>query len=149
MAKKSKKSTCSTCNQAPVIRQALQTRVVSLTTLRRQPGALHNLFNTERLNYVEDLRTAPEAVRQQRQYKRIDGAPADYGYRPAARLSLQNRVLRLQPFMRLQFHLPEKTLVCVRRKTRRRVLFALRQAGKSGRSHRTPRWSAKSHISCK
>lgn len=148
MAKKTRKSTCSTCNQSPVTRQALQTRVLSLRTLRQSPGALHNLF-TERLRYVEDLRTSPQTLSEPRQYKRVDGTVASYSPRPAARVQVQNRVLGLQPYMRLQFHSPEKTLVCVRRKTRRRVLFALRQAGKSGRSHRTPRWSAKSYISCK
>lgn len=149
MAKKKKFNPSS---PSPVTRQALQTRGLSLRPLRPQrPGALQNLFNRQiqvRLQDVEDLRTLPQAVRQQRQYKRIDGTLAQYSPRPQ-RMAVQNRVPWLPESLRLQFHTPRQTLVCVRRQARRRVLFALHRAGKSGRKRARARWSAQSFIQCR
>lgn len=52
--------------------------------------------------------------------------------------------------LQYRFPDPRKTLVCIRRRTRRRVLFALRKVGKGrGHSFRKPRWSAHSYIRCK
>lgn len=45
----------------------------------------------------------------------------------------------------LQFNLPRQVLVCVRRKQRREVLFAL---GKGGGKHKRPEWSEDSYIRC-
>ena len=51
--------------------------------------------------------------------------------------------------MHLSFSEPQKTAVCIRRKSRRRVLFALSKAGKGKRPTRRPRWTEKSYIRCK
>ena len=119
----------------------------------RLRGALHNfkpleLFHEENriprdLRIVEDRRTIPRPFRQGR-HLRIDGTPAGPRYLP-----VQSRVPWLHESMRQRFPLPEKTLVCVRRKTRRRVLFSLRKTGKGGGKQRPPRWTTQSYIRCK
>lgn len=45
----------------------------------------------------------------------------------------------------LRFAVPSQVLICVRRKQRRQVLFAL---GKGGSGHRNPKWKAESRIRC-
>lgn len=49
------------------------------------------------------------------------------------------------PFQ-LAFNAPETTLVCIRRKTRKQVLFAKRKTGKGGQ--RRARWSKWSSVKC-
>lgn len=56
---------------------------------------------------------------------------------------------RLQPQVRHVFRDPKTTLVCVRRRTRRAVMFALRKTGKGGaRTNRRAVWTDKSRIVC-
>lgn len=62
--------------------------------------------------------------------------------RPHARLTEQPNVNVRKPAARgtkLRFAVPEKVSICVRRKSRREVLFALRRTGKGSKSkrHRT------------
>lgn len=81
----------------------------------------------------------------------VNGAPAEHGYnrRPAS-VVRQRRMLWLPQPVRDEFHYPEKTVVCIRRQTRRRVLFALRQIGRgSGAKPRKARWSETSRIVCR
>lgn len=57
---------------------------------------------------------------------------------------------RLQPQMRIAFRNPENTLVCIRRRARRAVMFALRRTGKAGaRRNRKAVWSDRSRIVCR
>lgn len=45
------------------------------------------------------------------------------------------------------FHAPRKVLICVRRKRRKEVMFALNKAGKAGQ--RSPRFNEYSEVSCR
>lgn len=45
----------------------------------------------------------------------------------------------------LRFALPSQVMICVRRRQRRQVLFAL---GKGGSGYRPPEWKEESHIRC-
>lgn len=155
MAKKHRKF--SSHPQTKITRSFEQTRdaidIAHAAARMRLRGALHNLKPLELLHeedrlprdlrIVEDRRTIPRAFQPGR-YLRIDGTSAGPRYLP-----VQNRVPWLRESMRLRFPVPEKTLVCVRRKARRRVLFALRKTGKGGGRQRPPRWTAQSFIRCK
>lgn len=44
------------------------------------------------------------------------------------------------------FEAPKKVLVCVRRKVRKEILFALNKTGKRGQKR--PRWNEYSHVQC-
>ena len=94
------------------------------------------------LREVEDLRSTKH-VRKGR-FVRNDGTPAGTRYKP-----VHDRVYGLFQGMHLSFSEPQKTAVCIRRKSRRRVLFALQKAGKGKRPTRRARWTSKSYIRCK
>ena len=129
----------------------------SLEPLRRMPGVLGSDVFTPRRSFLSDLR-AIEDLRheeprpnsskiQSQRYKRDDGTVAGYGP-----VHVRSRMLPVRTQVRLSFHRPERTLVCVRRQTRRRVLFALQASGrgrKAPRPFRRARWTAKSYIRCK
>lgn len=128
-----------------------------LGPLRRMPGVLgSNVFAPRRsflsdLRAIEDLRHAEprpnsSKVYSQR-YHRDDGTVAEFGPRP-----VRSRMFPMRIQMRVSFHQPERTVVCHRRQTRRRILFALQAAGrgrKSPRVFRKARWTTKSYIRCK
>lgn len=80
-------------------------------------------------------------------YRRVDGGSAHVAGREVHSPAMRKQ--RLSPRLRYEFTDPDRTLVCVRRKNRRRVIFALRKAGKAGRRNRKARWTAKSHIVCR
>lgn len=141
--------------QNPVTRPERQHQMrdrISVARMRRDTprrfGVLvRDFFQTEKPNLreVEDLRRIPHAHKQGR-YLHFDGTPARTGYKP-----VQNRVFGMFQGMHLGFLQPQKTLVCVRRKTRRRILFALQKVGR-GRGAKRPRrarWTSKSYIRCK
>lgn len=141
--------------QNPVTRPERQHQMrdrISVARMRRDTprrfGVLvRDFFQTEKpdLREVEDLRRIPHAHKQGR-YLHFDGTPARTGYKP-----VQNRVFGMFQGMHLGFLQPQKTLVCVRRKTRRRILFALQKVGR-GRGAKRPRrarWTSKSYIRCK
>lgn len=129
----------------------------ALAPLRRMPGVLgSNVFAPRRsflsdLRVIEDLRHAEPRSRssstkiQTQRYKRDDGTVAGFGP-----VHVRSRVLPVRTQVRLSFHQPERTLVCVRRKARRRVLYALQKIGR-GRGAKKPkraRWTVKSFIRC-
>lgn len=129
----------------------------ALAPLRRMPGVLgRDVFTSRRsffndLRVIEDLRHAEprsnsSKIHSQR-YHRDDGTLAGFGPRP-----VRSRMLPMRIQMRVSFHQPERTVVCHRRQTRRRILFALQAAGrgrKSPRVFRKARWTTKSYIRCK
>lgn len=58
------------------------------------------------------------------------------------------RNLRMSvPQSRIRFDKPDQVLVCVRRKTRREIMFATKNAGRGGQ--RRARWNEASRISCR
>lgn len=128
----------------------------ALAPLRRMPGVLGRDVFTSRKSFLSDLR-AIEDLRhaeprpnsskiQSQRYHRDDGTVAGYGP-----VHVRSRMLPVRPQVRLSFHRPERTVVCIRRQTRRRVLHALQKIGR-GRGAKKPkraRWTAKSYIRCK
>ena len=128
----------------------------ALAPLRRMPGVLgRDAFTSRRsflhdLRVIEDLRHAEPRSNsskiQSQRYKRDDGTLAGYGP-----VHVRSRMLPVRTQVRLSFYQPERTLVCVRRQARRRVLHALQKIGR-GRGTKKPkraRWTAKSYIRCK
>lgn len=96
------------------------------------------------LREVEDRRTYPHEIREGI-YRHIDGTPARITKQPS-----RKRPLSWMPSgMHDTFQQPERVSVCVRRKVRKRVLFALQKTGKGSGAKRTARWTAKSFIRCK
>lgn len=81
----------------------------------------------------------------------VNGAVAEHGYnRRQASVVSQRRMLWLPQPVRDEFYKPRQTVVCIRRQTRRRVLFALRQIGRgSGAKPRKAKWSEASRIVCR
>lgn len=114
----------------------------------RLRGALNTLKQINQRTYlreVEDLRTLPRTPKvHQGRYLHINGTPARPRY-----LHVQSRMPWVREQVRPYFPLPKKTLVCIRRQTRKRVLFALQKAGRGGGSQKPARWTAKSYIRCK
>lgn len=128
----------------------------ALAPLRRMPGVLgRDVFTSRRsflhdLRAIEDLRHAeprPNSSKiQSQRYHRDDGTLAGFGP-----VHVRSRMLPVRAQVRLSFHRPERTVVCIRRQTRRRVLHALQKIGR-GRGAKKPkraRWTAKSYIRCK
>lgn len=114
----------------------------------RLRGALDTLNKINQRMYlreVEDLRTLPRAHKiHQGRYLHLNGTPARPQY-----LHVQSRMPWVRQQVRSYFPAPKKTLVCIRRQTRKRVLFALQKAGRGGGRQRPARWTAKSYIRCK
>ena len=93
---------------------------------------------------VEDRRTIPHEIRQE-VYRHTDGTPARIVKRPSGKRT----VPWLHSDMHDSFRQPGRVSVCVRRKARKRVLFALQKTGRGTGAKRTARWTAKSFIRCK
>lgn len=96
------------------------------------------------LREVEDRRTIPHEIRQN-VFRHTDGTPARITQRP----SYKRKVPWLHADMHDTFRQPGRVSVCVRRKARKRVLFALQKTGRGSGAKRTARWSAASFIRCK
>lgn len=92
----------------------------------------------ERLFQAENL---PSQI-----YRCKDGSQANVIGREVN--SSKMRKQALSPRLRFEFQDPDRTLVCTRRKARRRVIFALSKAGKGGARNRKARWTDKSYIVC-
>lgn len=129
----------------------------ALAPLRRMPGVLGRDVFTSRRSFLHDLRAIEDLRHEEprsnsskihtQRYHRDDGTLAGFGPCP-----VRSRVLPVRVQMRVSFHQPERTVVCHRRQTRRRILFALQAAGrgrKSPRVFRKARWTTKSYIRCK
>lgn len=108
-----------------------------------------HVFQTLRNLQTEDLRHEARFLSENyptQTYRRVDGGAAHIAGREVHSSAMQKR--RLPPRLRYEFTDPDRTLVCIRRKNRRRVIFALRKAGKAGKRNRKARWTAKSYITC-
>lgn len=78
----------------------------------------------------------------------IFGTPARVTVGRSVPKSAKPNLLKLySPTPTLAFNVPRETLVCVRRKVRRKVIFATRKTGKGSRSPR--KLSRYSGVSCK
>ena len=112
------------------------------------PGELSH-SPSHSMREIEDLRSVPDEFRETR-FLTLAGRPAGIVYVPEQSGTTHASPLRdVLPAMYARFQNPSRTLVCIRRKNRRRVLFAMRKMAKSNRRFKRPVWSAKSYISCK
>lgn len=105
----------------------------------------------QNLQALEDFRHERQDT-PTRQYTRLDGRRATVAFGPTRPLPapgiLRQPGLHIQE--RLQFLHPRETIVCVRRQTRRRVLFALRHIGRGQSKLPLPaRWTRDSEIVCR
>ena len=109
---------------------------------------------TSDLRPVEDLRSYPDEIAPNidtpTSYRTISGGQARVVYK-----SVQPRpgvhpahVRKLFPAMYASFENPRQALVCVRRRARRSVMFAMSKMGKRSRPYRRPVWTDKSYIRC-
>ncbi len=107
--------------------------------------------------HLETLRNlATEDLRRERLFQ-VDNLPAQiYRCKDGSQANVIGREVnspamrkqKLSPRLRYEFQDPGRTLVCTRRKARRRVIFALSKAGKGGARNRRARWTDKSYITC-
>lgn len=132
-----------------------------------RPGVLDGFRKTVRndnfhpnLREVEDLRHDHDRRKEyrpdpryrealKRHYKLVDGTRAGVTYKG---VRVHPRLRRVYSSLRLSFQDARKTVVCVRRKTRKRVLFALQKIGGRGIGTKRPtraRWTESSYIRCK
>nr|DAV66440.1 MAG TPA: hypothetical protein [Microviridae sp.] len=83
-----------------------------------------------------------------RTYRDTRGQIAATIWVPVRKFDVQGK--ELSPQMRHVFRDPSRAMVCVRRRSRRAVLFAMRKTGRSGaRRNRKAVWSDKSRIVCR
>lgn len=119
--------------------------------------SLARRFADEPLHRLETLRNlATEDLRRERLfqaenlpaqiYRCTNGSQANVIGREVN--SPQMRKQGMPPRLRYEFQDSDRTLVCTRRKARRRVIFALSKAGKGGARNRKARWTDKSYIIC-
>lgn len=95
------------------------------------------------LRPVEDLRHDHEV--KQQTFRTRSGRPARVETRPQGNVQKS----RLHSPVFSYFQNPERVLVCIRRSTRQRVLFALQRVGKGRHVSRRHRYTEKSYVRCK
>nr|CAI9750486.1 hypothetical protein PTVJELPE_PTVJELPE_CDS_0007 [Cressdnaviricota sp.] len=107
------------------------------------PRAFRNLA-------VEDLRREKRFLSENlptQTYRRETGSPASVVGREVHTDKMRKQGMPSR--LRYEFEDPKRTLVCIRRKARRAVIFAMRRAGKGGRKNRKARWTEKSYVTCR
>lgn len=144
MAHKNKKKSRVLSARKPETRGHLLTARPNLGRRFRLSDLLHRIKPIQtRLQQAEDLRRVPREFRQS-QYHLSDGRLA-----PVRHETIQPRMRWMPAQVHPYFQRPERTVVCIRRKERRRVLFALQKTGQGGRRNRSPKWTVKSYIRCR
>lgn len=144
MAHKNRKKSRVLSARKPETRGHLLTARPNLGRRFRLSDLLHSIKPIQtRLQQAEDLRRVPREFRQI-QYHLSDGRLA-----PVRHETIQPRMRWMPAQVHPYFQRPERTVVCIRRKERRRVLFALQKTGQGGRRNRPPKWTAKSYIRCR
>lgn len=119
----------------------------------RNDNIFHNLREVEDLRHERRKEYRPDSRYREalkRHYKLVDGTRAGVTYKG---VRVQPRLRRVFESLRLSFQDAKKTVVCIRRKTRKRVLFALQKIGGFGTGKKRPtrvaRWTESSYIRCK
>lgn len=95
----------------------------------------------DRRSEVGSERRRPKRVSQQLRH-RVRGVL----YGNNARVLARKLVVRAVP-TRIRFSDPKRVAICVRRHTRREVLFALKKTGKGARAHKR-KWNENSEVRC-
>lgn len=156
MAKKHRRETTEQSTPSTLSR-SIDTGKQMRDSLLNRSRSLARRFADEPLHRLETLRNlATEDLRRERlfqvenlptqTYRCTDGSQAHIIGREVNSPAMRKQAL--PPRLRYEFQNPERTLVCTRRKARRRVIFALSKAGKGGARNRRARWTDKSYISC-
>lgn len=96
---------------------------------------------------VEDLRSVPQEIDKRQVFRVRTGRKANIVRRSEGVDKVS--VSRLSTPMHDYFSDPERTLVCIRRHVRKRILFALRKAGKGKRVSSDRNFTDKSFVRCK
>lgn len=96
------------------------------------------------LKPIEDLRTVPHDYRPSR-FSTISGRRA----RIETRTSDKVPGSRLPEQVHTYFRDPGRVLVCIRRESRKRVLFALQKIGRGKKVSKFHRFTDKSYVRCK
>lgn len=119
----------------------------------RNDNIFHNLREVEDLRHERRKEYRPDPRYREtfkRHYKLVDGTRANVTYKG---VRVQPRLRRVFESLRLSFQDAKKTVVCIRRKARKRVLFALQKIGGRGTGKKRPtrvaRWTESSYIRCK
>lgn len=122
--------------------------LLSVATPRVTPAltqALQILAETERrlaAQYVEDRRQW-HPLKHEQPARKVSGRPA------GLRLTdIRNSFFSAQSKARLSFADPRRVLTCIRRKTRKEVIHALKKAGRKGGSGGKRRRDWRSGIKC-
>ena len=123
-------------------------------TIRNNDNVYHpNLREVEDLRHDHGKRKEhhPDSRREalKRHYKLVDGTRAGVTYKG---VRVHPRLRRVFSSLRLSFQDAKKTVVCIRRQARKRVLFALQKVGGRGTGTKRPRparWTESSYIRCK
>lgn len=113
-----------------------------------KPESLRSIINRQ----IEDLRHDASNFVNDNQvgpaYRDTSGSVAATEWQHIRKSDMQGK--SMQPQVRIVFRNPKNALVCVRRRARRAVMFALRRTGKAGaRNNRKAVWSDRSRIVCK
>lgn len=137
-----------------VAREQLNEALLSRGVLSFNDAHVQNPLRHDELSMAEDRRRIFHEENIKRASQRhflVNGATAEHGYnRRQTPVVRQRGMLWLPQQVRDEFYNPRQTVVCIRRQTRRRVLFALRQIGRgSGAKSRKARWTETSRIVCR
>lgn len=130
------------------MRDPLSDRSRSLA--RRSVTDPYQAMRTIRNLMTEDLRREKRHIDSNlpiQTYRRSDGGQAHVIGREVDTPDMRSKGMPSR--LRYEFQDSRRTLVCIRRKVRRSVIFALRKAGKGGKRNRRARWTDKSYISCR
>lgn len=119
---------------------------------RRLPLSYSNLTINPTLRFYEDRRTFhPEGrFRPARSFNKTRHRLVMSDYRKTRKNIKRNNFIKSYgPPISVGFREPERVLICVRRKRRREVMFALNKTGKGKGRQKRPRYSEYSKISCR
>lgn len=136
--------------QHPDTVSGLSTRALPVTSRPKTPRRL----TTPYLTTIQDLRSDPYEIKTtspRSRFRTIDGRTAHVVHRtPERRTDTRNFVSNVLPAMHTYFQDHRRVIVCIRRRLRRAVLFALQKTGKGGsRRNRRPHWTEQSYIRCR
>lgn len=122
-------------------------RVLSLTDIEDRRRYYHDPQRPA------DAFPAPRPPRTRAQYRTVFGTPARHSVRQVGKVPVFDSgfVRSVSGQLRDVFHQPRQTLVCIRRRARRAILFALQKVGHGARRRRLrrARWSESSYIRCR
>ena len=124
-------------------RHASVARVLSLTDIEDHRRHYHDPQRPL------DPLPAPRPAKSRQKYYTVFGARAEHKVQPARPIPGYGGLLPVRQVLSDRFSQPRQTIVCVRRKTRRSVLFALSRIGRGSGPLRRARWSESSYIRCR